>query len=276
MIFRHLLSFARRAVAIGAIAGAPMGAAAGGGLPDHLISVEVLPGWQTKTGNRMAGLQLNLAPGWKTYWRSPGDAGIPPQFSWRGSKNLKGVKVHWPSPSVYNSYGMRTVGYSRDVILPITVVPRDPSLPVRLKGRIDLGVCEVVCVPMTLKLDTRLDGKGQSDLNIHQALATLPVPAERAGVSAVVCQISPTRDGVKLSAKITMPQISSSEVVLVETHDPRIWVAEPQARRKGNSLYTETEIVPPSGEVLALNRDRLRFTVIGASQAVDIAGCAAG
>ncbi|MBM7068517.1 protein-disulfide reductase DsbD domain-containing protein [Actibacterium sp. 188UL27-1] len=251
-------------------------AKAGGGLPDDLISVRVLPGWQTKTGNRMSGLHLSLAPGWKTYWRSPGDAGIPPQFSWRGSKNLKGVKVHWPSPSVYNTNGMRTVGYSRNVVLPLTVVPRDPSQPVRLKGRIDVGVCEVVCVPMTLKLDTQLDGKGQSDLNIHQALATLPVPADRAGVSRVVCAISPTRDGIKLSAQITMPQISPSEVVLVETHDPRIWVAEPKARRKGDVLYTETELVPPAGEALALNRDRLRFTVIGTSQAVDIAGCAAG
>ncbi|MFY8145805.1 MAG: protein-disulfide reductase DsbD domain-containing protein, partial [Rhodobacter sp.] len=63
---------------------------------DDLLSAEVLPGWRTEQGTHMAALRLTLAPGWKTYWRSPGDAGIPPLFNWSGSQNLSGVRVHWP------------------------------------------------------------------------------------------------------------------------------------------------------------------------------------
>ncbi|MCX8508161.1 MAG: protein-disulfide reductase DsbD family protein, partial [Rhodobacteraceae bacterium] len=58
-------------------------------VPDNLLKAEILPGWRTESGSQMAALRLTMAPGWKTYWRAPGDAGIPPRFDWTGSANLK-------------------------------------------------------------------------------------------------------------------------------------------------------------------------------------------
>ena len=68
-------------------------------------------GWQMQNGHHMAGLSLQLAPDWKTYWRAPGEAGIPPLFDWSGSTNVQSVRVHWPSPVVFHLNGMQTIGY---------------------------------------------------------------------------------------------------------------------------------------------------------------------
>src|SRR6056297_1939284 len=87
-------------------------ARAQGGLPGEVVRAEILGGWVTESGTRIVGLRLSLAPGWRTYWSVPGDAGIPPQFDWSGSDNLVGVRVHWPAPTVFETYGMRTAGYA--------------------------------------------------------------------------------------------------------------------------------------------------------------------
>src|SRR6056297_1113481 len=92
------------------LAAAPASAHAEAAMPADVVRAEVLPGWTTGAGTRMAALRLTLAPGWKTYWRAPGDAGIPPAFDWSGSRNLKGVAFHWPAPDVFQSYGIRTIG----------------------------------------------------------------------------------------------------------------------------------------------------------------------
>ncbi|MEM9552608.1 MAG: protein-disulfide reductase DsbD domain-containing protein, partial [Pseudomonadota bacterium] len=76
-----------------------------------VVQVEVLDGGETAHGTVMTALRLTLADGWKTYWRAPGDAGIPPSFNWRGSRNVGEVAITWPTPQVFNDYGMRSIGY---------------------------------------------------------------------------------------------------------------------------------------------------------------------
>ena len=70
----------------------------GATIPNNLIQLSVIEGYRTSRGTHMAALKIQLQPGWKTYWRAPGDGGIPPQFDWSGSKNIKGVQFHWPRP----------------------------------------------------------------------------------------------------------------------------------------------------------------------------------
>ena len=83
---------------------------------DKLAQVEVLPGWRAANGDHIAGLRITLAPGWKTYWRAPGDAGIPPIFSFTGSQNIQAVAPHWPVPEVFDSNGVQTIGYHDGVV----------------------------------------------------------------------------------------------------------------------------------------------------------------
>ena len=246
-----------------------------GGLPDNVVQAEIRPGWVTGNGSRMAALHLKLAPGWKTYWRAPGDAGIPPVFNWAGSDNLRGVSYHWPRPEVFVNFGMRSVGYTDELVLPIELHPKAKGQPIQLKGEIDLGVCETICMPARLNVEARLAGDGASDATIQRALANRPRPANKAGVGSVTCAIKPLPDGLRLNARIEMPRMAGEEVAMVEAGDPRIWVSDPEVTRQGNALSVQADLVPPTGKPIALDRSALRFTVIGKADAVDIRGCKA-
>ncbi len=103
--------------------------------------------FSTKNGS-YAGLQLQVSKGWKTYWRSPGDSGVPPSFDWKGSKNLKNISVQWPAPKKYKDQYSTSIGYKREVILPLKITAKDPSKPVELKLRFGYGICSDICVPV--------------------------------------------------------------------------------------------------------------------------------
>ena len=105
-----------------------------------------------------AGVELRLKPGWHTYWRYPGDAGVPPRFDFQGSQNIKSVDVRWPAPKRLPEAGMTAIGYDRDVILPLVIVPQDPGKPVGLRLKLDYAVCEKLCVPADGKAELVLDG----------------------------------------------------------------------------------------------------------------------
>lgn len=248
-------------------------ATAGGGLPPNVVQAEVLPGWETGGGTRMAALRLRLAPGWKTYWRAPGDAGIPPTFDWSGSRNLAGVTLHWPAPDVFHTYGMRTIGYADELILPMELRPERQGEAIRLAAVVDLGICETVCIPAEIAVHANLSGAGAMDPVIRAALAERPVPATSAGVRSVSCDVAPISDGVQLTARIEMPGIGGDEVALVEVGDPNVWVSDPQVARASGTLVVRADLVPPRGVPLALDRSALRFTVIGSRRSVDIRGC---
>ena len=116
---------------------------------DDVLAAQLRPGWQMENGGHMAAVELELAPGWKTYWRSPGDAGIPPTFDWSGSENVKSVRLHWPAPEVFEANGMQTIGYHERLVLPVEITPKDPSRPVRLSVVMALGsATKSACPPL--------------------------------------------------------------------------------------------------------------------------------
>jgi DsbC/DsbD-like thiol-disulfide interchange protein len=93
------------------------------------------------------GLEIELDHGWKTYWRLPGDAGIPPQFDWSKSKNVKSVEVLWPAPHRFSDKGGETIGYKDRVVFPLRIVPENPDDPVELDLSFFFGVCQDICIP---------------------------------------------------------------------------------------------------------------------------------
>ncbi|HSK40725.1 MAG TPA: protein-disulfide reductase DsbD domain-containing protein, partial [Arenibaculum sp.] len=98
------------------------------------------------------GLHVRLEPGWKTYWRSPGDAGLPPVVDWAGSSNLEAADMAWPAPHRFTLFGLETFGYEGEVVFPIDAVPAEPGQPLALTAAADLLVCADVCVPRRLEL----------------------------------------------------------------------------------------------------------------------------
>jgi cytochrome c biogenesis DsbD-like protein len=105
-----------------------------------------------------AGVEIRLKPGWHTYWRYPGDAGVPPQFDFAGSQNLKSVEVLWPAPRQLPEDGLTAIGYDRDLILPLRVIPQQADKPVVLALKLDYAICEKLCVPAVAKAELRLGG----------------------------------------------------------------------------------------------------------------------
>src|SRR5262245_11146520 len=91
-------------------------------------------------GRRLAGVQIDLSPGWKTYWRVPGEAGVPPVFDWSASANLKEARVLFPAPARLHDEGGEAVGYENEVIFPVEVAASDPAEPVLLKLALHFAV----------------------------------------------------------------------------------------------------------------------------------------
>ena len=94
-----------------------------------------------------------MLPGWHTYWRYPGDSGVPPRFSFSGSDNLATAKVLFPAPHAFTDEAGTTIGYKGNVILPLRVFPRQKDKPVTLRAKIDYAVCEKLCVPVEAKVE---------------------------------------------------------------------------------------------------------------------------
>ena len=124
-----------------------------------------------------AGIEIKLKPGWHTYWRYPGDAGIPPHFDFQGSQNVKSVEVRWPAPKRLPEGSVMTIGYDRDVTLPIAVVPADPAKPVTLRMKADYAICEKVCAPAEGKAElTLLPGTSKLQAQLTAAGRLVPKP----------------------------------------------------------------------------------------------------
>ena len=242
---------------------------------DDILSGSFRSGWQAADGSHMAALHLEMAQGWKTYWRSPGDAGIPPSFDWTGSENVRSVRFHWPRPEVFRLNGLNTIGYKGDLVLPIEVIPADPSLPVRLKAAVELGVCSDICLPASLALDNVLSGPGASDPLIKAALADQPLSAGEAGLGGIGCRIEPIKDGLRVTGTLDLPGGKGPETVVFEPGLPGVWVSESAIRRDGPLLVATAEMVPPQGKPFALDRSMVVVTVISEDRAVEIRGCPA-
>lgn len=126
---------------------------------------------------RLAGLVIRLDPGFKTYWRHPGESGLPPAFDWSGSTNVAGVDVLWPAPTRLPDPGGISYGYRDGVVLPLRVTPRDPDAPVRLALKLDYGVCKDICIPARAELAIKLPKAGAPERSdVDGALARMPAP----------------------------------------------------------------------------------------------------
>ena len=246
---------------------------AGGFSPEDVVKVDILPGWRTAKGTHMSALRVQLEPGWKTYWRAPGQSGIPPRFDWAGSRNLGAVKFHWPTPQVFNENGLQTIGYKNQLILPMELTPKQRGGDIILRAEVELGVCEDICIPVSLRIAANLDNYQQRDRRIRAAMSDRPATAKEARMRAISCAVEPISDGLRLTAQIDMPQLGADEIAVFELPDQTIWVSEATTRRQGGSLLAVSEMVPPSNKPFLLDRSQVRITVMAAGRAVEIWGC---
>lgn len=239
---------------------------------DEVVEITLLPGYRLDGDSHMAAIRIRLAPGWKTYWRAPGDGGVPTVLRLTQADGVSGMAIHWPRPQVFFSNGLRSIGYEGDVILPLEFA-LSASGQAAVAGRLDLGVCQDVCMPISVDISGVLSPSGARDGAIAAALSDRPLTAAEAGAGNVTCTIEPIRDGLRVTVRAQVPATGSDETLVVEHRDPMIWVSEAVTQRDGGWITGVADVVPADHGPFAMNRGDLRITVIGSRQAIELSNC---
>jgi len=127
----------------------------------------------------LGGIAFQLQDGWKTYWRTPGDSGVPPRFDFSRSDNVEAVTVMWPAPRQFDDgAGGTSLGYKHQVVLPLRIVAKNPDKPVTLRAEINYAVCEKLCVPVEAKAELAFASVASTvDAALSEALNAVPKPA---------------------------------------------------------------------------------------------------
>ena len=127
----------------------------------------------------LGGVAIQLQPGWKTYWRTPGDSGVPPRFDFSKSDNIEAVTVLWPAPKKFDDgAGGTALGYKQQVVLPLRIVAKNADKPVTLRADINYAVCEKLCIPVEASAELAITSVASTeDSALFAALDTVPKPA---------------------------------------------------------------------------------------------------
>jgi DsbC/DsbD-like thiol-disulfide interchange protein len=239
------------------------------------VEARLLPGFAEGEA-RMAGLRLALEPGWKTYWRTPGDAGIAPQLDWSGSSNVAAVEPIWPTPHLFETFGVATVGYKGEVTVPLRVTPVDAAEPMRLRLVMDYGLCSDLCIPARaeLALDLAPGAPEAERAAIAAALDDQPLSAEAAGVSAASCALRGAGEMRAFEAEIDFERAVDAAPHVVIEGPEGVWFgpATVSQSERRVAIAAEAQIW---GEASWVARDALRLTLLFDGWAADLPGCGA-
>ena len=220
-------------------------------LPSHAMA-EDASAWQEEShsavrllaGSRsgtvlLGGIAFRLEPGWKTYWRTPGDSGVPPRFDFSKSDNIDAVTVLWPAPSKFpDGAGGHSLGYKNQVVLPLRIVAKSADKPITLRATIDYAVCEKLCVPVQATVELPFVSVASTeDSALASALDTVPKPArvgdpnpltirdvkreEKSGVTVDVVTSNP-KDNVSLFVEGPTPDWALPIPTLVDHAPPGV------------------------------------------------------
>ena len=220
------------------------------------------PWWQTDHGklrliskanstgnaaNLKLGLQFQMKPGWKIYWRSPGDAGFPPRLNWAGSSNIAKVKIYWPIPVRFSVLGLETLGYKNEVVLPLEVEIFESGKPISARAQVSYLTCEKICVPYQAKLTLDLPaGPETNSLEaaiIDQFSARVPRQAKRAAILIMSSEIdgAPGNQQLRVVASVAGSFIA-----------PDLLVEGPPGFRFGKVRVKILETISGSGRAIFL------------------------
>jgi DsbC/DsbD-like thiol-disulfide interchange protein len=181
MIVMVPLRAALGAIAIFSVACATSGVRAEDASPwqrDAHSAMRLLAGSRSGTV-LLGGVAIQLQPGWHTYWRTPGDSGVPPRFDFSKSENVEAVTVLWPAPHKFDDgAGGISLGYFKQIVLPLRIVAKNADRPVTLRASINYAVCEKLCIPVDASAELAFASVASTeDGTLSEALNAVPKPA---------------------------------------------------------------------------------------------------
>jgi suppressor for copper-sensitivity B len=221
-----------------------------------------------------AGVEIKQAPGWKTYWRSPGDAGLPPAISWQGSRNLAAADFDYPTPHRFSVLGIETIGYADHVVFPVKATPAQPGAPLGLRAELDLLVCADICVPEKFALSLDLPAgeaapSPQAGL-VARAFSAVPKDGPAVGVSLE----SVEAEGPAVRAIIVAAAPLSAPDLFIET-EPYLAFSAPKVTPLGGGRYELRAAAVDAPKDLNLAGKKLRLTLADGEVGADFTAVAA-
>lgn len=225
-------------------------------------------------GTIPAGLQVRLDPPWKTYWRSPGDAGLPPVIDWSTSENVTAVELRFPAPERFELFGIDTFGYGDEVVFPLTVTVAEPGLPVALRGNVNLLVCSDLCVPaqfdLSLEIPAGPAGADATRANLIDRFANLvPGNGVAAGLSIEQVTLTAAGDALRIVSLARTP--FEGPDIFVESDQPVVF-GRPQATLSNDGLRLVADL-PIDWQVPApqtgLRGEALTVTLVDGARGVE-------
>lgn len=214
-----------------------------------------------------AGLQIELEKGWKTYWRSPGASGLPPQLDFSGSRNIAGTAIDYPVPGTFGKNENLTAGYLNSVTLPISVEPLFAGRPITIKTSGIIGICREICVPVQFQLSLDADVTGGSTRDVASALfQSRSNLVKKATPNFSVKQAYV--EGSQLLVEAAIPAGTTETTVMVE--GPSDWYLTPAKADRINdttALYrVNLADIPKTADPYSTE---LRFTLISGNLGVE-------
>lgn len=195
------------------------------------------------------GLEFHMQPGWKIYWRSPGDAGIPPRPNWDGSDNLTSAKVLWPAPERFSVLGLETLGYKKEVVFPIDAVPAAPGKPVTVKATIPYLTCDDICIPYTADLNLTLPAGAAEPSEFAHLISrhAATVPGDGTGHGLMLAD----------TAALSPGDTAKGEMLI-------------SVRAKSETPFSAPDIYLEGPEVLAYSKPHVTFSDNGREARLDV------
>jgi len=222
-------------------------------------------------GVLLGGIAIQLDPGWKTYWRTPGDSGVPPRFDFSKSDNVEAVTVLWPAPTKFDDgAGGFSLGYKKQVVLPLRIVAKNNDKPVTLRVAINYAVCDKLCIPVEASSElTFASVASTEDGNLAAALDAVPKPANIGDPTPMTIR-DIRRDGDKnVLVDVSAPE--AKEVSLfVEGPTPDWALPIPKLLEHGSPgvkrFVFELEGLPPGAKP---DGAALKLTLVGGERAYE-------
>lgn len=222
------------------------------------------------------GVEIALNPGWKTYWRYPGDAGIPPRFDWTGSENVAEVEVFYPAPKrITDGSGQTSIGYDGRVIFPLRIRASDASKPVVLKLKLDFATCEKLCIPAEANVSLAFSAQDGAEPLLADAERRVPLriePKDSPSLAALEAKIERGRqpDGSDSRILVTALTPTAGKIDLFAEGPDEEWTLALPVLLK-NEAGRATFAIPLDGARLGKTEipPKLRLTLVTGEQAIE-------
>ena len=239
-----------------------------------LKSVDIIRGWRQSDEIHIAAINIKLEDGWKTYWRVPGIGGIAPILNWEKSKNIKNISQIWPTPNIYNEYGLQTIGYKDELLLPLQIQPIDKKQPIHLSITIDFGICSDVCVPIQTSVEERLPERTSfGKKNILDTLEKTILSGNKSPFKIVKCNIVPIKDGFEVNAFFEgLASFDKDTLGVVEYPVKQNgWINQKASLISSNQLSVHAIVYNKS--IHFIDRSDLTLTIFTKNKAFEFDGC---